>query len=255
VIDQGQCLLSVVIPVRDEEDGIIDALEALRAWKDCEIVVAIDPACRDASAERAASVPGVRIVTSALAGRGATLAAGARAARGRYLLFLHADSRIAEDAVRAAISRLRAGTVAAAFRVRLDSRRPVFRLLEAGINLRSRLFSLPYGDQGLLISQAELARGGGYRPLRRCEDLDLVLRLRRLGRIALAPGPCSTSTRRWDREGVLAVTAKNLIALARFLATGAVRDGDRDRDELEPVPAESDRRREPDPADRRSARG
>ena len=218
-------LLSVVIPVFNEEPRMLPALERLRGWAETEIVVVVDPGTSDASAQRAASVPGVRVITACEPGRGSALRDGAHAARGPFLLFLHADSCLPETAVRTAMTRLRGGTVAAAFEIRLDSPRRVFRLLELGINLRSRLFSLPYGDQGLLISKEALERAGGFRPLPRCEDLDLVLRLRKLGRIALVPGPCLTSTRRWDREGVLSVTISNLAALARFVTTGKIPDG------------------------------
>lgn len=218
-------LLSVVIPVRDEERGIVAALERLSSWSDTEILVAVDELSRDASAERASMVPDVRVLPSAGVGRGAALSAGARAAHGRYLLFLHADSRIQEAAVRNALGVLDGENLAAAFSIRLDSPRRVFRVLEAGINLRSRLFDLPYGDQGLLISKNAYDEAGGFRPLARCEDLDLVLRLRACGRIALVPGPCVTSTRRWDREGVLSVTASNLSTLARFLIASTTRKG------------------------------
>lgn len=218
-------LLSVVVPVLNEEERIVAALERLSRWSDCEVVAAVDAGSSDASADRARSVPGVRVVYGRGAGRGPTLARGAREARGRFLLFLHADSRLEEAPVRAALSRLWGRTVAAAFTIRLDSPRPVFRILEAGIHLRSRVLQLPYGDQGLLVSREVFERAGGFRALARCEDVDLVLRLRRLGRIVLVPGPCSSSARRWERDGVFAVTVSNLLLLTRFLVRGAIPDG------------------------------
>jgi hypothetical protein len=104
--------------------------------------------------------------------------------------------------------------------MRIDSPRFVFRLLEHGVNLRSKLFALPYGDQGLLLRPRVLARAGGIRPLPRCEDLDLVLRLRRVGRIRLAKGACVTSARRWERDGLARVTVSNVMTLLRFLLRG-----------------------------------
>jgi rSAM/selenodomain-associated transferase 2 len=215
-------LLSIVIPVRDEARTIAPALSGWTEWMDCEVIVSVDPASSDGSAAMAASVPGVRVVAPGRSGRGPALAAGAEAARGRHLLFLHADSRVAQDAARGALSRLGGRAVAAAFSIHLDSPRQVFRWLEAGINLRSRLFGLPYGDQGLLISREVYRSVGGFRPLPRCEDLDLVLRLRRVGKIVLLRERCTTSTRRWEHDGVAGVTARNLYTLVRFLLTRTV---------------------------------
>ncbi len=213
-------LLSVIIPARDEARGIGATLDALSHWSDSEIVVAVDPDAMDCTDVTAASFPEVRVTRSARRGRGATLAAGAQSATGRHFLFLHADSFIAERTVQDGIHMLGGSTVAVSFRIRLDSPRRVFRVLEAGINLRSKLFGLPFGDQGLLISRNDYERVGGFRPYARCEDVDLVLRLKRFGRLAIAAGTCSTSTRRWDRDGILPVTAGNILTLTKFLMTG-----------------------------------
>ena len=217
--------LSIIVPVRDEAEAIVPALGRLTCWKGVEVVVAVDAATRDGSATAAAGVRGVSVVTAAESGRGPTLATGAAAAHGRHLLFLHADSFVSERAVRGALACMGGRSVAATFSIRLDSPRPVFRWLEAGINLRTRLFGLPYGDQGLLISRAAYDGIGGFRPLPRCEDLDFVLRLRRAGRIAVVADRCTTSTRRWDREGVIRVTVKNVSALGRFLLRRAFSGG------------------------------
>ena len=235
--------LSVIIPARDEESGIASALAPFQTWTDTEIIVAVDDRCADATAERAAGMDGVRVLRRAGLGRGAALARGVDAANGQMLLLLHADSRVDEGSVRAAAARLDPGTAAVAFRMWIDSPRFVFRLLELGVNLRSKLFGLPYGDQGLLLRPGVLARAGGIRPLRRCEDLDLVLRLRRVGRIRLAKGACVTSARRWERDGLARVTVSNVMTLLRFLLRG----GDVSHGQLDTHSRRLDLDRDPEP--------
>jgi rSAM/selenodomain-associated transferase 2 len=149
--------------------------------------------------------------------RGAQLAAGCAAAKGPWLLVLHADTRLErgwEAAVRAHTAER--PDVAGWFRFALDDPGPVARLWEAGVDGRSRLFALPYGDQGLLLSKALYESVGGYRPLPLMEDVDLV---RRLGRRRLAPlrARAVTSATRFRRDGYWRRSSRNWRLLARFL--------------------------------------
>ncbi len=122
---------------------------------------------------------GARVVTAAK-GRGVQLRAGAMAARGEWLLFLHADTRLAEGwAARVAgfIANPANLGQAAAFRFRLDNDKPWARRLEALIERRSRWFGLPTGHQGLLISRAFYDSLGGYPDLPSMEDIEMIGRI------------------------------------------------------------------------------
>ncbi|MBL8982292.1 MAG: glycosyl transferase, partial [Gemmatimonadetes bacterium] len=104
-------------------------------------------------------------------------------------------------------------------RLSIDDASWSIRLIAAGANLRSRVLALPYGDQGLLITRAQLDAVGGYEDIPLMEDVALALRLRRDNPIRLLRDvPIHVSARRWRRDGPWRRTARNLLLLARYLA-------------------------------------
>ncbi len=166
-------------------------------------------------------------VIAAPRGRAVQLNAGAAAATGEVLLFLHADTllgRGALDAVRRALADSR--RVGGAFRLHIAARSRLLRLVGAGVNLRSRLLRLPYGDQAIFVRREVFDALGGFRSLHMMEDLDLVRRMGRLGRLAILNHAVTTSARRWRANGVVRTTLVNWAATAMFAAgvpTGLIR--------------------------------
>lgn len=200
-----------MIPAVDAAEWIGPCIVAVRA---ADEIIVVDGGSADetpAIAER----NGARLVRSAR-GRGVQLAAGAAAAQGDWLLFVHADTLLAPGWREAADRHMaRQRGKAACFRFRLDAREWQARLIETGVALRVRLLGLPYGDQGLLISRRLYDETGGYRPLPLMEDIDLVDRIGgvRLERLSVA---ALTSPDRWRRDGWLRRSARNLICLALY---------------------------------------
>jgi rSAM/selenodomain-associated transferase 2 len=130
--------------------------------------------------------------------------AGARAAGGDTLLFLHADTWLPDGAT-AAIARALAepGVVGGRFDVRLDSPRPMLRMVASLMNARSRLSGICTGDQGIFVRRADFEAVGGYPDIPLMEDIELSRRLKRRGRLGALRLRVTTSARKWEREGPL----------------------------------------------------
>ena len=211
--------LGVVVPALDSAAGLGRCLDALGEGGTLvgEVVVA-DGGSRDTTREIAAR-HGARVVDAAQ-GRGAQLAVGADATTRPWLLFLHADTRLAPgwaEAARRFIADPGNAARAAAFRFTLDDDAPAARRLEAVVAWRSRALALPYGDQGLLIARAFYDAIGGFRPLPLMEDVDLVRRVGR-ARLTLLDAAAVTSAERYRRAGYLRRSARNLMCLGLYFA-------------------------------------
>jgi rSAM/selenodomain-associated transferase 2 len=210
-------MISVVIPTLDAAktlpatflsifDAAIDGIVS-------EVIVC-DGGSTDAT-RKIAEEAGATVIESER-GRGQQLRAGAAAARKAWLLFLHADTALERGWIEDAQAFIRKGEdAAAAFRFRLADSGFQPRLLEAAVALRCRLFRLPYGDQGLLISRALYDAVGGFAPIPLMEDVDLVHRLGR-ARIAMLNAAAVTSAERFRREGYFRRSFKNVSCLLAY---------------------------------------
>ena len=217
--------LSVIVPVLDEAGRIGQQLAELRAIPGIGEVVVVDGGSRDGTPDIARAAPGVRVI-AAPRGRGTQLNAGARAARGDVLLFLHVDTSLPVDTaawiVRALADR---GVVAGAFRIRTVADTgprwvaPLLRLAD----LRSRVTHLPYGDQAVFVRRDVFERVGGFPDQPLMEDVELARRLRRAGRIVTVAGVVQVSGRRFVANPVRAVLAMRLFPLLYRLGVSPAR--------------------------------
>lgn len=206
--------LSVIIPTLNEEKRLPGLLNSL-SGKGLEIIVA-DGGSHDGTAAIARSfTPLVEICPP---GRGIQMACGARLATGDVLIFLHADTLLPEGfpvLIERALQR--PGAVFGAFKLDIRPISPSLCLIRLGANLRTRLFSLPYGDQAVFVRRSVYEKAGGFSPIPIMEDVELALRLKKAGRFVLVRAGAVTSSRRWEKEGTLRAWLRNQSLLWRYL--------------------------------------
>ena len=207
--------LSVIMPTLNAESALRRSLPALSAGLETGLIrelIITDGGSEDATL-RIADAAGAEIVTGP-ASRGGQLRRGADMARGDWLLFLHADSVLPSGWPDLVMVQMAQGGPAA-FGLRFDGGGLGASLVAGWANLRTRLFSLPYGDQGLLVSRKAYREAGGFPDIPLMEDVAIA---RTLPRIALLPGTVSTSPERYQRDGWLRRGARNLWLLLCYLA-------------------------------------
>ncbi len=196
--------LSIVVPVLDEAAGIaavLDALAPLRA-RGAELIV-VDGGSRDATPDIARRH--ADLVITAPRGRARQMRAGAAQARAASLLFLHADTRLpdqADAAIHAALAARPTGCAWGRFDVQISGRARLLPLVAALMNWRSRWTGIATGDQALFMTRAAYDAVGGFPDQALMEDIEISKRLGRLGRPACLRLRVTTSGRRWDQRGL-----------------------------------------------------
>ncbi len=209
--------LSIVIPTLDVEACLPLSLAALMPGVEGGLVrevIVSDGGSADRTGE-IAEATGAAFVNGSK-GRGPQLKTGAEAARGEWLLFLHADSVLSPDwADRAAAHMSASPGKAAAFTLAYRSEASEARWLEKRANWRARHLGLPYGDQGLLISRRLYDEVGGFDPVPLMEDVKII---RRIGkrRLAILSARSQTSGEKYERDGWRKRAWRNAWLLTRF---------------------------------------
>jgi rSAM/selenodomain-associated transferase 2 len=212
--------LSVVIPALDEAERIETAIRGafdppLDGDTTTVEVIVVDGGSADATAQVAAAA-GARVLRGER-GRARQLAAGVCASDGEVVLFLHADTRLPRGWRAAVCDALcDPGVVGGAFRLRFDEQAPVFRFIEFGARLRARLWRMPYGDQALFVRRSTLDAIGGIPDVPVMEDVDLVQRMKRAGRLALLDATVVTSARRYRAGGPLRTMLRHWVTAAAW---------------------------------------
>ncbi len=197
----GPVRLSIVVPTLEEAAGIAALLEALQpARREGHEIIVADGGSRDAT--RAIAAPLADRVIEAPRGRASQMNAGAEAATGDALLFLHADTMLPEGGIDAVSNALAAGARWGRFDVAIAGAHPMLPVIAAMMNLRSRLTGIATGDQALFVRRDAFLAAGGFPPIALMEDIALSRLLNRQGRPACLRLRVTTSGRRWERHGV-----------------------------------------------------
>jgi len=197
--------LAIVIPALNEAATIEAALQRLAPLRQRGArVIVVDGGSHDGTAARAAAFAD-RVLASPR-GRAVQMNAGAQTEEARsadVLLFLHADTRLPQDADRIVQRALADGAHSwGRFDVRLDAEGWQLRLIEALMNWRSRSTGIATGDQAIFVTRSAFSWLNGFAPLPLMEDIDFSGRAKRLTKPAALRSRVLTSARRWQRHGV-----------------------------------------------------
>lgn len=214
--------ISVVIPTLNAEDALGGCLAALVEGLEMGLireVIVSDAGSTDATGALARAW-GAEVVTGAPS-RGGQLRRGCGAAQGDWLLVLHADTQLEQGWARPVRSHLKTQT-AGWFALQFDGGGLPARLVAGWANLRSRVFGLPYGDQGLLLARTTYEAAGGYPDQPLMEDIALVRALK--GQLTPLDAKAITSSEKYRHQGWLRRGARNLWTLGRYFAGAAPED-------------------------------
>ena len=203
----SQPLLSVIVPVLNEGDGLARFLSALQPIKSAgnEIII-VDGGSEDASVALLEGYLRQGLISSLIRsakGRARQMNEGAKTAQGELLLFLHADTRLPQSALASLRIFTDQGGLWGRFDVQLDNAHWSFRMISWFINQRSRLTGIATGDQGIFVRRDIFEQLGGYPEQPLMEDIELSCRLKKQGRPFCITDPVLTSARKWQQHGTL----------------------------------------------------
>ena len=214
----NECVLSVIIPVLNEQSQINEVIEHVRAqaFEDRVEIIVVD-GDPNGGTIKCIEDRDVICLTSAK-GRARQMNAGAAVARGDILLFLHADTKLPEKALKKIASLLEnQDYVAGAFDLSIDSDRWFLKYIAARASMRSRRNRIPYGDQAIFIRKSYFDGIGGFKNIPLMEDVDLMQRIKKDdGRIYIFRDKVVTSSRRWEAEGALYTTLRNRVVVILY---------------------------------------
>ncbi|TMJ32871.1 MAG: glycosyltransferase [Alphaproteobacteria bacterium] len=194
--------LSIIIPALDEGEEIVATLDRLAHLRALGVeVIVVDGGSHDATVQRA-RMRSDRVI-SAPRGRASQMNAGAVKASGDVLLFLHADTRLPDDAEHLVLGGLdRAGRVWGRFDARIEGKRPLLSLVAWFMNVRSRLTGIATGDQAIFVRRDAFNAVGGFPPIPLMEDIAVSKQLKRRSPPLCLRELVVTSGRRWERNGI-----------------------------------------------------
>ena len=195
--DKSTKKLSIIIPTLNESKNLPLLLSDLSEIKYISEILIIDSTSKDKTKE-IALINGTRFYKIGKNNRGLQLNYGAKKAKGEWLLFIHADSRLKFNWSRKVVDiSKRDSNFIYYFNFKVNNKSFTYRFLEFFVNLRCFLFKTPYGDQGLLISKEVFKTYGGYKTIPIMEDFDFISRIDKRNLRSLKT-PIFTSSRKWE---------------------------------------------------------
>jgi rSAM/selenodomain-associated transferase 2 len=209
-------VISVIVPVLDEAALVGPFLAHLRLRAPGAEIIVVDGGSRDRT--RSIAAPLADVLISAPPGRPSQMNAGAALARAEILWFLHADSIVPEHAVRDIGSTLNNTQLAGGcFRLRLPSRKVIYRVSDSLGNLGVQVFGFALGDHGIFCRRIAFEQSGGYPDVPILEDAEIYRALARGGRMRQLPAEIISSPRSYQKWGPYRTTAIYFLILALYV--------------------------------------
>jgi rSAM/selenodomain-associated transferase 2 len=208
-MDNEKADISIIVPALNEAQYIENICQRIHKIGNYRELLVVDGGSHDKTRQFAAHYATVLLSPQ---GRAIQMNTGAHLAKGDILWFLHADCLPHLNSI-AAISNaiVNSKIVGGAFSYNLDADGYIYRLAEGLSNYKNQVFNLFYGDMGIFIRKKIFDEMGGYHEIPLMEDIDLCLRLRKIGKTIILPQRIITSARRWKRDGALKNIFRNWI--------------------------------------------
>lgn len=215
----SEMMISVIIPVLQEGERIQEILSSLKSTaSDIQYEVIVVDGDSAGSTIRQIADPSVMTLI-APGGRALQMNAGAHRACGEILLFLHADTFLPQNAFPKIVEALSSSRViGGAFDLGIQNRRWIFKIIGRAASWKHRLTRVPYGDQAIFMLRSYFDAIGGYPEIPLMEDVELMKRVKRSGgRIIILSEAVTTSSRKWETEGVIYTILRNWIIQVLYL--------------------------------------
>jgi len=209
--------ISIIIPTINEANNLPLLLSDLSSiQKESEIII-VDCGSEDKTID-IANIYGAKVFISKEKNRGLQLDMGAASAKGDWLIFLHADTRLTHDWFGKINSVLyKNKNHIYYFRFKINHKKIIYRVLEILVNIRSKYFKQPYGDQGLIIHRTTYFKNNGFRKIPLMEDVDFLRRLSNKKKLKQLNLPIFISSRKWERTNNFLQAIKNWQFRRRWL--------------------------------------
>ena len=209
--------ISIIIPTINEANNLPLLLSDLSViQKEGEIII-VDCGSKDKTID-VANIYGAKVFKSEERNRGLQLDIGAKNAKGEWFIFLHADTRLTHDWFKKINSFLKGNKhIIYYFTFKINHRKIIYRVLEILVNIRSKFFKQPYGDQGLIIHRSIYFKNNGFRNIPLMEDVDFLMRLNQKKDLKQLNFPIFISSRKWEKTNIFLQAIKNWHFRRRWL--------------------------------------
>ena len=209
--------LSIIIPTINEANNLPLLLSDLSIIKNDGEILIIDCGSGDKTID-IANIYGAKVYKSKERNRGLQLDMGAKNSKGEWLIFLHADTRLAYDWFIKIKSILNGNeNFIYHFKFKINDEKIIYRVMETLVNFRSKYFKQPYGDQGLIIHRSIYLKNKGFRNIPLMEDVDFFKRLNNKKDLKQLNLPIFTSSRKWEKTNIFLQAIKNWNYRRRWL--------------------------------------